>query len=556
MKVVEICSHKLVYALPFDCEPIYYALSIDEDKTKARELISSQRGTLLDQGDAPVYPTVDKLFEALGHVSLEAMNSLSLGSRISQHMLAGMGRRPVKTPEKVNILNSWLSSVPNPSFTFEEVVKLLGDFHDDAEDDVKQGNRLEVLQLVHGIMESPLSVDQVKELLQLYTNHQRRLDTLIIVAEKMVFQTLWQLVEIIRMFKTSTHRTKVRSVLDSVKCNQQPIDQPQRSPNLHEGILLKAIELLLGYTESINVVDFKQILRSLGHSQIDEKLRAVEICADKLVYDHISDFEAIYEECFYHKEDEARELIEAHIIDVPGERKKVRDPTVKELLDAVKEAAHGDEKMNFLQSWAASVPFPVICVNDYEELLKYFPTEKDTVASILGHATYFRPRLGLRVWPIGKEATNRQIVSFGDDLLREKNLLLTPWDLAVEASCFTDVEGKMKLIEFCAPYLEYDDVSDCDVIYKCIPSEENKAMAKKLVETSKDASLLRTFMDQWYKDIEQMRQITVINDLRFELMVISEDEFWKWLKVFHFEEHRDDAYGILVKKIVPPPSWA
>ncbi|KAL0242823.1 hypothetical protein GEMRC1_005386 [Eukaryota sp. GEM-RC1] len=589
MKVIEICSPKLVYALPFDCEPIYYAISKDEDKTKARELITSQKATLLDQEVIPVYPTVDMLFKALNPPNT-------------------LGRN-----EMVNILNSWLVSVPNVSFIFEEVVKLLEDLHgEDDDQEVKQDNRLEVLQLVHHIMESPLSVDQVMKLLNSFTHHQRRLDALLIVVEKMVFHTLWQLVGIIRMFKTSTHRNKVRSVLESVKCNQQPIDQPQKksesigqsdmvpylisqffTPGASDAELfssiashiasvsdvflssesfdiimsffsnndevLKAFDLLHGYTQSITVDVLARLLNRLGFSAIDEKLRAVEAWADKLVYDDLSECERLCKNYFSNNGDKAMEIIESRSRPVSSQRKKVPVPTMIELIDAVKEAIHSDEKLSFLRSWAASVPNPVICVNDFDELLKHFPNEKDTVSSILGDATFSRPRPKIDVLfnDTRYGSTNRKIVSIGRYLLRESNLLFTPWDLAVIVSCIPNIDGKIKLIELCSPLLEYERPSECEVIYKCISGEDNKSMAREFVESSAeaDSSLLETFLDNWKKDDALFDNMN-INDPLFRWLELTEDEFWKWFKKFHFDENRNRAYRILIKKIVPPPSWA
>ncbi|KAL0242654.1 hypothetical protein GEMRC1_005217 [Eukaryota sp. GEM-RC1] len=626
LKVVEICSQKLVYALPFDCEIIYNALVRGRAKTRARQIISTQMATVPDQDYASHHPTLDMLFEAFGHCPTEANivyrhsfhnSDDEESSDYDESSDNEDGKGPcyvndVEAPEKVNILNSWLASVPNPRFTFEEVVKLLGDFEDDAEDKVKLGNRLEVLEIVHGIMESPLSVDQVKELLQLYTNHQRRLDALIIVVEKMVFQTLWQLEEIVRMFKTSTHRKKVRSVLESVKCNQQPIDQPPKksesvgqsdmvpyliSQFFTEGVsdselfsrlashvsslsdfaltsktfkmivcffwkdeeVLKVIELLSRYIQTITVDLLVFLLGQLDHAANDEKLRAVELCAEKLVYEDLCERDLLHE-CFIYKAGEkAIEIIESHrTTDVP--RKKVPVPTIKELMEAIKEATDSQEQLMIVTVWTASVPNPVICVNDFEELLEHFPTEKDTVTSILGDATYFRnncplPDVIKRIRNYHIISSDERIVTIGKFVLAERNLLFTPWDLAVLCSCFSKIEGKVELIELCAPHLEYDHLSDCEVIDKCISSKENKATVKKLLKSSQDSSALKTFVENWDKDSDQFWNMSN-DDLRFRYMELTEDQFWAWLKTFHFDEMRERAYQLLITKIIPPPSWA
>ncbi|KAL0243275.1 hypothetical protein GEMRC1_005836 [Eukaryota sp. GEM-RC1] len=587
MKVVAICSPKLVYALPFDCEPLYCAFYEYEAKVKVRAMITSQRSNLSDlsnQDVTPVYPSVKMLF-----------NALNGGSD-------SFGLVELESKELVNVLNSWLASVPNPSFTFEEVVKLLEHFQNDAEDEVKQGNRLKVLQLVHNLMESPLSVDQVKELLNLYTNHQRRLDALLIVVEKMVFQTLWQLVGIIRMFETSTHRNKVRSVLESVKCNQQPVDQPDQPQKVPESVeqsemlpylislfylprvgenelfsslashishiselslssesltivlsffsvsheKLKVMELLSGYTQSVAINDLKHILNGFGHAAIDDKQRVVEMCAEKLFYDHYSECETLCEHHFYPYAEKAKQVLESHNHTVPGLRKTVPNPTMNELLEAIEEAVSNDERLSILRSWAASVPNPVICVNDYEKLLKHFPTDRDTTKT--SYCPFNSGHLG--------GSSNRKIANIGRYLLGVRNLLFTPWDLAVFASYITSLERKMTFIELCTPLLEYDHPSQCEVIYKCIAGDDNKALAKKLVDdASKDVTPLKAFVDNWNKDENQFDCINT-RDLRFEFLEITEDQFWAWLKNFHFDDMRDRAYRILVKKIVPPPSWA
>ncbi|KAL0246883.1 hypothetical protein GEMRC1_008089 [Eukaryota sp. GEM-RC1] len=615
LKVVEICSPKLVYSLPFDCEPIYNAIDKDQDKTTARSMITCQGVGITSQaGDViPVHPTVDMLFEAFGH-SPSSSNEVPTHLSLVSFALEGLGRRSVKAPEKVNVLSSWLASVPNPNFTFEEVVKLLEDFYDDAEDDVKQGNRLEVLQMVNGIMESPLSVDQVKELLNLFTNHQRRMNALLLIVGKVVFQTLWQLEEIIRMFKTSTHRKKVRSVLESIKCNQDFTFQPKQPQKVSESSsqsdmipylisqfftedasqselfsglashvstfpeftltsktfkvimsfftiddeVLKAIAFLSPFIQSITIDLLVFLLGQLGHAANDEKLRAVEICAGKFVYDDLYERDKLHGCFIYNAGDKAIEIIESHrTSDVP--RKIVPTPTMEDLMEAIKEAVDSKEQLVIVRSWAASVPNPLICVNDFEELLSHFPTEKDTVASILGDATYFRKRPYLPnfidriIYSAG--SSNEKIVRVGRLLGRERNLLLTPWDLAVLVSCFSEIKGKMKLIELCSPHLEYECRSDCDVIYQCISGKANKAMAKKLMKSSKDSSALETFVDNWDKDDAQFWNMNP-KDLRFQFMVLTEAEFWAWLKTFHFDEMRDRAYQQLITKIIPPPSWA
>ncbi|KAL0246695.1 hypothetical protein GEMRC1_007906 [Eukaryota sp. GEM-RC1] len=184
------------------------------------------------------------------------------------------------------------------------------------------------------------------------------------------------------------------------------------------------------------------------------------------------------------------QLIQSHERTVPGQRKRVHVPTLDELFKAIEEAVYHKEKLSILSSWAASVAHPVICVNDFEKLLKQFPTEKDDVASLLKAATFFRPRPHLYMYcRMIPERINHCVVAVAEEIYGTENMLFTPWDMAVFASCLPVIETKMKMIQLCAPLLEYERPADCEIIYTCISGKADKAMAKKFIKAGKRAIL-------------------------------------------------------------------
>ncbi|KAL0242494.1 hypothetical protein GEMRC1_005057 [Eukaryota sp. GEM-RC1] len=99
MKVVEVCSPKLVYALPWDCEEIYKIFSSSGEKALVRELIASVPCS--HAADSSI-PTTEVLIKAVAACANDV--------------------------EKGNIYRSWMSSVLNPLFSPEEFTKLLQKF--------------------------------------------------------------------------------------------------------------------------------------------------------------------------------------------------------------------------------------------------------------------------------------------------------------------------------------------------------------------------------------------------------------------------------------------
>ncbi|KAL0242537.1 hypothetical protein GEMRC1_005100 [Eukaryota sp. GEM-RC1] len=302
LKVVEACCHKLAYALPWDCEPIYKVLSVPEKKTLARELIASAReANQIQTSVESSLPTPEMLVKGIS------------GS--------------VPDEEKVDIIHSWLASVPNPVFSPEVLAKILKTFKTDE-------RRLQILEELFNFSET-LDADQMIGLMRVFSTPAVRLTALPAVANKMIYHFDSELDALDKVFLSSTDKNTAYSIIESTSVKQQGQFQPgepdvsnlitkikrcsqsedkhriinsdvftlsnivlsaQECLSILESFLdpedcIKAFEAMAAYIPSFAVSDVSEILKLVTDT---DEMKVIEICSKKLVYTLPFDCEPIY----------------------------------------------------------------------------------------------------------------------------------------------------------------------------------------------------------------------------------------------------------------------
>ncbi|KAL0243008.1 hypothetical protein GEMRC1_005571 [Eukaryota sp. GEM-RC1] len=205
LKVIEALSHKLVYALPWDCEPIYKVLPAPEKKTMAREILASVQGSSLIE---PSIPTTEMLIKAVTTCSFEV--------------------------EKMNILRSWLASVPNPVLSPEELTKLIKNCKSDEQ-------RLEVLPEVSKFAET-FNAEQMLGLMKVFTTVAARLSALPAIANKLVYHFDTELETLHKVLPSITDKEVAYPIIESMSVKQQG-EFPPGEPNIPD-LIKRSIELL------------------------------------------------------------------------------------------------------------------------------------------------------------------------------------------------------------------------------------------------------------------------------------------------------------------------
>ncbi|KAL0217927.1 hypothetical protein RCL1_008776 [Eukaryota sp. TZLM3-RCL] len=191
LKAIDIVSYKLIYSLPWDCEPIYKALSSFEDKNTTRDLIKTRRammGTVQEPVLLSTIPTVEMLIDAVtktGH-----------------------------SKEKVNVLECWMASVVQPVFYASQVEKLLGAFT--ASDDY----RINTLQAVFNFLQ-PYNVEECVGIMNKLPNQSARMNGFSVLASKLVYNCEWDCEEIFKLFTSSKDKEGARTMLQSLRSAQQ-----------------------------------------------------------------------------------------------------------------------------------------------------------------------------------------------------------------------------------------------------------------------------------------------------------------------------------------------
>ncbi|KAL0243039.1 hypothetical protein GEMRC1_005602 [Eukaryota sp. GEM-RC1] len=186
MKIIESCCHKLLYDLPWDTEPIYKSLSPIENKSLARELITSARGA--------------------NHIQ----NSVESSIPTPEMLIKGL-TGSVPDEEKFNIIHSWLASVSNPVVSPEELTKIIKKFKNDKQ-------RIEVLDQISKLMEM-VSVQDMVALLKVFQTPADKLTALPIVAHKLEYQSESDLEPLFKLFTVAEDKESVRAMFESTTVN-------------------------------------------------------------------------------------------------------------------------------------------------------------------------------------------------------------------------------------------------------------------------------------------------------------------------------------------------
>ncbi|KAL0242946.1 hypothetical protein GEMRC1_005509 [Eukaryota sp. GEM-RC1] len=194
-KVFEACSPKLVFALPWDCEPIYKHLYPPANNVLARDYIVSVSGSNNVHSHTSIessIPTNEMLIEAIASAKVR--------------------------PQKSSVLNSWLASVPNPVFSPDDLAKLVQKF--------SGAQRMEVLEQVSKLTER-INVQQMVALLKELSSKAEKLDVLRLVAHKLDYQSDSDLEPLMKLFPSAKDKQTVQATLESTTMNleESPVEQ-------------------------------------------------------------------------------------------------------------------------------------------------------------------------------------------------------------------------------------------------------------------------------------------------------------------------------------------
>ncbi|KAL0242869.1 hypothetical protein GEMRC1_005432 [Eukaryota sp. GEM-RC1] len=119
----------------------------------------------------------------------------------------------VTDEEKVNILDSWLTSVSNPVFSPEELAKILKTFKTDEQ-------RLKVLEKIAHFSVT-FNAEQMLGLLKVFSTPASRLSALPAIANKLVYHFDSELETLHKVFTSTTDKDAAYPIIESMSVKQQ-----------------------------------------------------------------------------------------------------------------------------------------------------------------------------------------------------------------------------------------------------------------------------------------------------------------------------------------------
>ncbi|KAL0246163.1 hypothetical protein GEMRC1_007377 [Eukaryota sp. GEM-RC1] len=491
IKVIELCLPKLVYDLPWDCEQIFRYLRDSDQKTLAREMIASSRNP--DQvNQSGSIPTNEMLLKAF-----------AISAPIN---------------EKINILRSWLVSVPNPKLSPLEVTKIVNSFNFDD-------GRLQVLEECSNVSDS-FTVVQMVALMNKISNAGNRSTALSSIAHKLVYESDSELEPLLKLFFGVEEKQSVRSMLESKVEEEKPLEQ-EAAPEpevVQHAPQPQAIHQTAPEPEVVQHAPQPQAIHQTApqpevvqHAAPQPQV-IHQTAPQPEVVQHAAPQPQVIHQTAPQPEVVQHAAPQPQVIHQTAPPLQFVDFNVADLMKKIKVVKTVPEKLEVLESELFSGMNINLTVKEAETITATFSNASDRLTAV--------------------ETLSRHVPSF--DVLTVTSLV----------SKMPDVDGKMKMLEACLPKLAYALPWDCEPIFKIFPADK-KALARELI-----ASVQTTFSVESSVPTNDMlikaSAVTVpdlerMNILRSWLAsvsnpVFSPDELTKIIKNYKSDEQRLEVW--------------